>query len=71
MPNMVARVATSRARRLAVVWALVALLLPTAPGVADSPWDVPVTPVNPAEHLDDPVWVRAQADALARSQRLV
>lgn len=42
------------------------LALPVTSVVADSPWDVPVAPVNLSEHLDDPLWVKARAEGLAR-----
>jgi hypothetical protein len=48
---------------LAVLVAVLAL--PAGPVVADSVWDVPVTPADPATYRDDPLWTTALADALA------
>src|ERR1044071_6914275 len=55
-----------RAVRLAFTVVILALAFPTGTIAADSPWDVPVVPFNPAEHLDDPLWAQARADALAQ-----
>lgn len=51
--------------RLALVLLVVLLVLPGGSVAAESPWDVPVTPPDPATYRDDPLWVRSLADALA------
>jgi hypothetical protein len=45
-----------------------ALLAVSASGASDSPWDVPVAPIDPAQYVNDPLWIRSQAQALARER---